>query len=124
MIWGLGARALIHECSRARWGVVGSFSQFKTEEHGEMDKFKFYEVQVAAGPTMDLSDNVAVYGGLFYHLVTGDASSPTRADLDEDAVGGFVGAQLMVNEVARLCVELQHNDQAIGVGISGIWGLK
>jgi len=123
--WGLGGKVTFLEQDRCKWGALITWSQFKSEEHSSNEEVAFDELQIAVGPTYELSDSVSVYGGPFYHHVDGDAQGPSPTDkkcLDTDGFGGYLGAQFKINENASLTTEFQYTDDAVGFAAGVMWG--
>ena len=124
-IFGGGARVTLFENDTCHWGLVGTFSSFKSEEHGDRDEVEFDEYQIAFGPTVKITDSISMFGGPFFHSVDGSAEDRSDSDpstsLDEDGFGGYLGAILKINENASFRPEFQWTDDAVGFGFALIW---
>lgn len=92
------------------------------------EKIDVFEVQLATGPTYELSENVLLYGGPFFHWVRGEdkikgtvngSSAKAEIELEEDSVfGGYIGTQLKLNKTTDLSVEFQATGSGQGVAVS------
>ena len=84
-----------------------------------------FEIQVAFGPTFRPVDGVSIYGGPFFHIVTGKADlsgtisgipATLSMDLEQESIfGGYVGAQIDIGEHVSLYVEGQFTGDASAV---------
>ncbi len=95
------------------------------------------EVQIAVGASYTWADRVSVYGGPFFHFVSGDLddtfsevdagsgdllTSEYLWQIDEDSVfGGYFGVQLEVAEGCSFNVEYQRTAAADAFGASLMW---
>lgn len=85
-----------------------------------------YEIQLAIGPTYQLNDKVALYGGPFFHILDGRFSAKRRTtparisyDLDQGSYfGGYIGAAFDITENTDFCIEYQHTATADALGMS------
>lgn len=84
----------------------------------------FDEVQIAVGPTVELSDKVTAYGGAVYHHVSGDWEVPSgmSGGLNEDGLGAYAEAQFQVSEEAAITAEFIFTDIAIAFAVSFLFG--
>ena len=94
-------------------------------------EIKFWEVQLALGPTWRLDDSFSIYGGPFLHFVNGDIDfsgeteeldsrigMESSGDLEEmSQFGGYVGASWKANESTSCFIECQLTGDAWGIGI-------
>ena len=118
--WGAGARATLIENEKCKWGAVVTYSQFKSEEHDGGEIVDFDELEIAFGPTIELSNDVSIYGGPLFHHVNGnwkDRGDDATGSLNEDGFGGYMGARFRVNENSFVSPEFQFTDDAVGFGI-------
>jgi hypothetical protein len=139
--WGVGTKVTVFEQPNVKWGVLGQISWARSREHlsytgysgydGDA-KIDFYEIQVAVGPTCKLTDKVSVYGGPFFHYLDGDfkaiCSDDESYDWEFDAekhsdFGGYIGAQLQINENASLNAEYQLSEDVGGLSVGLVWKL-
>jgi hypothetical protein len=128
--WGLGTGATLYQTDRLVWGALAQFSGGKStgkNDVGDGDaQVEMYSIQIAAGPTYQIKDDLAVYGGIFYYMLDGelDASFGTW-DLSEDSpVGLFAGLDWAVKEDAFLNVEIQYGETAFAVATGLRWILQ
>lgn len=142
---GGGLKATFFEEGGLRLGglIQGSWAEY----HGQLDaphwaapdyvEMDLTEVQIAAGATYTWADRFSVYGGPFFHFVSGnldDTVSEVDAisggllnseyvwDVDEDSVfGGYLGAQLEVGENCSVNVEYQKTAAADAFAAGILW---
>lgn len=142
---GGGLKATFFEEGGLRLGglIQGSWAEY----HGQLDAPHWFapdyvemdltEIQIAAGATYTWADRFSVYGGPFFHFVSGnldDTVSEVDAisggllnseyvwDVDEDSVfGGYLGAQLEVGENCSVSVEYQRTAAADAFAAGILW---
>jgi hypothetical protein len=125
--WGLGAAATLYHTDRLDWGVLAQFSGGKSTAKdawvGGNAQIEMYSVQIAAGPTYQIKDDLAAYGGIFYYMLDGEFDSWLGAwDLSGDSpVGLFAGLDWAVKEDAFLNVEIQYGETAFAVATGLRW---
>ena len=144
--WGIGTKATFWQDGDVTWGGLfqatwsdpdGSDVDLKGDPafSGDAD-LDFWEVQIAAGPTVEF-DDFRVYGGPFLHFVGGDldisgqtvdqpGSIPitmtASQDVEEKSIlGGYVGAQWLMAENTTCNVEFQVTGDAWAIGVGAIW---
>jgi len=85
---------------------------------------KWYELQLAAGPTIPVCDGVCLYGGPFLHLLEGDVEvkyASTRDEYEAEQnleLGAYIGAQVELGRPdALLGVEFLWTGEVWGVGV-------
>jgi hypothetical protein len=126
--WGLGAAATLYHTDRLDWGVLAQFSGGKatTAFFSDDGQLEMYSLQIAAGPTYQIKDDLAVYGGIFYYMLDGEVDSFFGTwDLGEDSpVGLFAGLDWAVKEDAFLNVEIQYGETAFAVATGLRWVLQ
>jgi hypothetical protein len=126
--WGLGAAATVYHTDRLDWGVLAQFSGGKSTASffGEDGQVEMYSIQIAAGPTYQLKDDLAVYGGIFYYMLDGEVDTWFATwDLSEDSpVGLFAGLDWAVKEDAFFNVEIQYGETAFAVATGLRWILQ
>jgi hypothetical protein len=141
LAWGVGTRATFWQDEEVSWGGL---LQITWLEPGDSSidlsgdpvftgdaEIDIWEVQIAVGPTLRLDDNFRVYGGPFLHFVNGDLDlSGSTVDMGTDLrveaegdieeksqIGGYVGANLDVDQNTSCCLEFQFTGDAWGIGI-------
>lgn len=143
---GLGLKATFFEAGGLKLGglIQGSWSEY----HGKLDspnwtwpdfvEIDMAEVQIALGANYTWEERFSVYGGPFFHFITGDLDDTVGElvpddfgelvnferswDINEDSVfGGYVGAQLEVAEGCSFNVEYQRTAAADAFGASVMW---
>ena len=149
--YGLGAKATFYEAGDLELGgllqmtwasadgdltvmideVAGVPLAGLTEFSGD-GEFEWDEIKIAFGPSYKLTESVSIYGGPFYHLISGDfdleaqyAASDGSArveqlgDFDEESNFGFyIGGQIDFSENFPFYIEWQSTGDADVVGLS------
>jgi len=138
--WGFGTRATFWQDEELSWGGLfqitwlepddSSISLAGDTEFSGKAEISIREVQIAAGPTWRVEDNLRIYGGPFLHFVDGDLDISGRTDLgteilteatgdieEESQFGGYVGAHLDVDQNTSCFIECQLTGDAWGIGI-------
>ncbi|MHC4327877.1 MAG: hypothetical protein ACYSWW_07110 [Planctomycetota bacterium] len=102
-------------------------------DHVEID---LTEVQIAVGPSYTWADRISIYGGPFFHFVSGDLydtfsevdvgggllTSEYLWQIDEDSVfGAYFGLQLYLIAGCSFNVEYQRTAAADALGASLMW---
>jgi opacity protein-like surface antigen len=127
--WGLGAAVTIYHAQQLDGGLLVQFSRGQSQEHNPATVWtraaetQVQSLQVAAGPTYRIREDLAVYGGAFYHLLWGDYESTlTRWDLKADhPFGAFAGLDWHVKEDAHWSVELQYAGATFAIAAGLRW---
>lgn len=154
--WGLGAKATFYEETNLKLGglfqiTLGSADDEITMtvddpsgEEQEVDTpadIYWYEIKIAVGPAYELTEGCSIYGGPFYHLISGDLDAKDSrddvdigggdtasydislsADIEEQSnFGGYIGAQIDLAENLPLCVEYQFTGDANVLGASLVY---
>jgi hypothetical protein len=127
--WGLGVAATVYHTQKLDWGLLVQFSRGQSKEHNPASVWtraaetKVQSLEVAAGPTYQVREDLAAYGGVFYHLLWGDYTSAlARWDLKgDDAFGGFVGLDWRIEEDAHWSMELQYAGATFAVTTGLRW---
>jgi hypothetical protein len=123
LAWGYGVKLTAYENENLSLGAVGQMSWINTDDAGvgwEAD-YDAYEIQIAAGPTLDMGGWL-LYGGAFYYILEGDIDGrvlgiDADADIEEDSNwGGFIGAELPIIPGFALNVDYLMMDDAYAVG--------
>ena len=139
---GAGIRATFYENENFALGALcqASWARFDGQldspywasaDYVEVD---IAEIQIALGTTVRLNDQVAIYGGPFFHFVDGsledelntvDEVEPVLAktryswDVEESSnFGAYVGASLNLNENASFNIEYQRTADADAIALS------
>jgi hypothetical protein len=139
--WGVGTRATFWQDDKLSWGGLLQITWLQPDDSSitlcsdpaftgdaEID---IREVQIAAGPTWQVEDNIRIYGGPFLHFVDGDLDISgrtvdmgteilleTTGDIEEESqFGGYIGAHLDVDENTCCFIECQLTGDAWGIGL-------
>jgi hypothetical protein len=149
LAWGVGSRMTFAETGDIAWGTIlqmtwldpkESKSSWTNDAYVDVDAtidLSFWEIQLAAGPTLNLG-NTWIYGGPFLYFARGDLdvqgtwtdmsiTGPIQAnhDLREDAnFGGYGGIQFNMAENICLYAEGQFTGDGWGVGSGIAWRLN
>jgi len=128
LAWGLGTKATIAQDGNLKWGALFQISWNRSvaiEDGGDyVGTIKWYEYQIAAGPTYKLTDKVSIYGGPFYNYLKGDSEWTDEGSSDfkgSNHVGGYIGGQVAVNDNLSLNAEYQLSAGASGLGLQLVW---
>ncbi|MHC4437883.1 MAG: hypothetical protein ACYS3S_11025 [Planctomycetota bacterium] len=142
--WGVGTRATFWQDGDVSWGGLVQVTWSEPDDSdislkgdptfsgtAELD---IWEVQVAIGPTFQLSEGFRAYCGPFLHFVNGDFDiSAQYSDLgtdfllegsgdveEESQLGGYAGAHFDVDQNTSCFIEgqLTGDAWAIGVGVA------
>jgi len=163
--YGFGAKATFYEEGNLKLGALFQMTWAEAdgdflardvrvrdeEENFDVEEFSvgdvpvtweadYYELKFAIGPTYELTEVFSIYGGPFYHVVSGNLereynridsydSGPfsneqryfrkTSGDIEESSsFGGYIGAQIDIDERLPLYVEYQFTGDADVLGIS------
>ena len=103
----------------------------------------YYQLKFAVGPTYELTEGCLIYGGPFYHLVSGDLEREysyidtydvgsysieksyfrkTSGDIEESSsFGAYIGAQVDLARNIPLCVEYQFTGDTDVIGASLVY---
>jgi len=101
-------------------------------------KLSMHEIQIAMGPTYELTDSVSLYGGGFFHLMDGTldlkGSATTvglpqfRYDLDSSYdidqisdLGVYIGARIKTTNNISCSIEYQHTNSAEAIAMRFLW---
>jgi hypothetical protein len=139
---GGGAKWTLFKWENASWGLLAQASRSSMDFDqrinvigGNLVNFaadvELIEVQVATGPTVQLYENIAVYGGPFLYWLDGDADLegsvngvPGSVDTDleqESILGGYIGTQIMLTKRLQLNAEFQTTSGSRGAGGQLVW---
>jgi len=95
-------------------------------------QFDLTQVQIAVGPSYELTERVLIYGGPFLHFVYGNwedvynqfdpaglLTSKKSWTVEEDSCfGAYIGTQMEINENSTFLIEYQQTSSAYAVGAS------
>ena len=97
-------------------------------------QFDLTQVQIAVGPSYELTERVLIYGGPFLHFVHGDwedvyneidpitgglLTSKYSWTVEEDSYfGAYIGTQMEITENSTFMIEYQHTSAADAFGAS------
>ena len=101
-------------------------------------RLSLHEIQIAMGPTYELTDSVSLYGGGFFHLMDGkldlQGSATTtgmpqfRYDLDSSydidqvsELGVYIGARIKTANDISYSIEYQHTNSAEAIAMRLLW---
>ncbi len=101
-------------------------------------KLSLHEIQIAMGPTYELTDGISLYGGGFFHLMEGSldlkGSATTvgipqfRYDLDNSydidkvsELGVYIGARIKATNDISYSIEYQHTNSADAIAMRLLW---
>lgn len=95
-------------------------------------QFDLTQIQIAVGPSYELTDRVLIYGGPFLHFIRGDwediynqvdtgtgglLTTKTSWNVEEDAsFGVYFGTQIEMAENSSFMIEFQHTSAANAIG--------
>jgi hypothetical protein len=148
LVVGGGIKATFFEQDGLKLGAIIQASY--AEYQGELDashwaapdfvELDLTEVQLALGASYTWADRFSIYGGPFFHFVSGDLydnvtelfvdafgvpgilNSEYTWEVDEDSsFGGYIGAQLEIGEGCAVNVEYQKTGAADAFGASILW---
>jgi len=142
LAWGFGTKATFWQDEQLSWGGLVQITWLNPGDgsvklsgdpafSGKADIDNLWEVQIAGGPTWRLENNLRIYGGPFLHFVNGDLDisgstvdmgteilTKASSDIEEKSqFGGYVGAQLDVDQNTSCILEVQLTGDAWGIGI-------
>ncbi|MHC4584673.1 MAG: hypothetical protein ACYS3N_09090 [Planctomycetota bacterium] len=101
-------------------------------------KLSMHEIQIAMGPTYELTKDIALFGGGFFHLMEGSldlkGSATTvgipqfRYDLDNSydinrvsELGVYIGARIQATNDISYSIEYQHTNSADAIAMRLLW---
>jgi hypothetical protein len=139
-IFGGGFRTTLHQSrdGKTKWGLLAQLSyaslDFARETYSVNGSdislsatVDMLEMQLAAGPTYQVTDNLSIYGGPFLHLVKGEAEVrgsvsdiPVQgsSDLKQGSeLGGFIGLSTDLAKNTNFNIEFQLTDDAQAIGL-------
>jgi len=101
-------------------------------------KLSMHEIQIAMGPTYELTKDISLFGGGFFHLMEGSldlkGSATTvgipkfRYDLDSSydidqasELGVYIGARIKATNDISYSIEYQHTNSADAIAMRLLW---
>ena len=97
-------------------------------------EFDLTQIQIAVGPSYELTERFTIYGGPFLHLVFGDwqdvynqidpdsgglLTTKTSWTVEEDSYfGAYIGTQIELTENGMFIIEYQQTGAAFAIGAS------
>lgn len=141
--FGIGTKRTLAQDGDTKWGVLGQYTQGKSEDNtrsssgttwgngsislgiNNQTKLELYEVQLALGPAVPLSEDVTLYGGPFLHFLEGDLEikgSRDEYDLEQKLqLGAYIGALVSLGDPnASLMAEFLYTGEAWAWGIGAL----
>jgi hypothetical protein len=141
-VLGGGAKWTLYDNAGFGWGILAQMSWAEYDFDGRSysvsghavtlsSEFEIVEVQIATGPTLDLTEDIMFFGGPFLYFLNGDADfegtidgspSTITADLDQESLlGGYIGAELEVGQNVVVSFEVQTTSGSYGMGGQLVW---
>jgi hypothetical protein len=143
MAIGAGVRATFYEQGNLKLGALlqVSWAEFdgklKAAHWAAADSVEMdiTEIQIAVGPTYQVTDRFSIYGGPFLHFIDGDLDDRMSEWTDEglltskyswrvredSTLGAYIGAQVDLVENCSLNFECQLTTAAEAVGVGLLW---
>ena len=123
--YGFGTKAtFVQQDSMALGGLFQIlWSEADDTVSGINTEVKYYEIQIAVGPTYNM-DGISIYGGPFLHFVEGeiDYASILTSDIKQESIfGGYIGAQFDIAENTSCHIEYQLTGDASAIGAGIVW---
>jgi opacity protein-like surface antigen len=124
--FGLGAAATVWKTGeKLDWGALVQFGRGESSTRGSpSSEIEAWSLQMAAGPTYQIRDDMALYGGLFLDFLWGEFEGSNRLDWDmeqNDPFGVFVGLDWTVKENADWTVEFQYAGSTLAIATGLRW---
>ena len=96
------------------------------------------EIQITLGPTYDLTKDISIYGGAFFHVADGKLNLRSRAsttgipdigyyldssyDIDQvSELGAYIGAKIDITNNISYSIEYQHTASADAIAMRLVW---
>ena len=130
---GFGAKTTLYQQDKLKLGGLFQTSWASSEatlgpaglqESVELD---IVEMQIAAGPSYNLTENITIYGGPFWHFISfGDSTIEGKKVISESStgevaiskatyeiddnhyLGGYIGIDAEITKSVFYCIEYQH----------------
>ena len=139
IVLGGGIRTTLYQSAdgKLKWGMLAQLSYAQYDFGDRMSQIngsdvtlsataKMLEIQIAAGPTYQVTDELSVYCGPFLSFVKGDLdfqgsidgeSCDGSTDIEQESeLGGFIGLSTELAENTNFNIEFQLTDDAQAVG--------
>lgn len=140
--FGGGFRTTLFQSDKIKWGLLTqfSFAQLDFDDKTYLingsdvliskTTLDMFDIQIAAGPTYQFTDEFFIYGGPFLHFVNGNVELRGKVKVDdinidiEDStkleqqseLGGFLGLSTDLSKNTKFNIEFQLTDDAQAVG--------
>lgn len=142
--YGAGVRATLFESNEGKvdWGFLAQFSYAQLDFDDKTyvvngsdvviskTTLDMLNIQIAAGPTYQLSDSLCVYGGPFLNFLNGEVELSGKVRVNDTEVkvedssdieelsefGGFVGLSTELAKNTNFNIEFQMTDDAQAIG--------
>lgn len=138
-IFGGGFKTTLYQSmnGKTKWGLLGQLSYASLDFDKKIysvngsdaslsANVNMLEIQLATGPTYQVTDKISIYGGPFLHFVKGEAelrgsvndiSVQGSSDLEQESeLGGFIGLSTDLAKNTNFNIEYQLTDDAQAVG--------
>jgi len=96
------------------------------------------EIQITLGPTYDLTKDISIYGGAFFHFADGKLNLRSRAsttgipdigyyldssyDIDQvSELGAYIGTKIDITNNISYNIEYQHTASAYAIAMHLVW---
>lgn len=133
---GFGTKVKLFDYKETHWGSLFQFmwakagGKLRAGGRSWDAEEKFFEMQIALGPTYQMNEKVKLYGGPFFHYLDGSLEAKPRTgggkidyDLAQNGIfGAYIGGQIGLTENTLFNVEYQHTGGADSLGLS--WAYK
>ena len=120
--WGLLAQLSFAQCDFANKTYLVNGSDVLISK----TTLDMFDIQIAAGPTYQISDKLSVYGGPFLHFVQGeielsgkvnDTNVKDSSEIEQlSKFGGFIGLSTDLAKNTKFNIEFQLTDDAQAAG--------
>jgi len=101
-------------------------------------KLSMQEIQIALGPTYDLTKGISIYGGAIFHFTDGKLNLRSRPfttgipgigyyvdssyDIDQvSELGAYIGAKIITTNNISYSIEYQHTASADAIAMRLLW---
>ena len=140
---GSGIKATFYDDGKLKVGglIQSSWGEFDGKlnashwSSADYVEISMAEVQIAVGPTYKLDDHISIYGGPFWHFVTGYLDDEANEEIgggilnslfswdidDSSNFGAFIGTQIDINENTSFNIEFQHTADSDAVVAGLLW---
>ena len=137
LILGFGTKVTLLEDDRLKWGGLFQANWAWLDGKasgvgwsGDMD-LDIIQIQLAVGPTYQLTDRVSIYGGPFWYYLDGEKKYkeelPTPGSREKynlincSDFGGYVGVHFDISENTFWNIEYQFTDDDSTIGTGIVW---